>query len=188
MKKLIMSMVLALVLVLCATPVYAGIPTLPHAFYGEVEINGGPAPDGAQVSATVDVGSIVASQNPVTTEGGSYGIDSSLLLVQGDISTGAIITFHVTDANGTAIGGTATFEIGGGPTGQDLSVDIAEPEPTPTDGGGGISTKPKVSTDLFGEESHFHIDMDGEVQETVEATSGDGNLTITIPKDTIAPG
>ncbi len=68
----------------------------------------------------------------------------------------------------------------------ELSANIVE-EPTPPTGGGRISiTTTKVYTDLFGEESSFRIDKDGEVQKTVEATSKDGNLTITIPEGTIA--
>lgn len=129
--KLILSLILPLALLAFASPVsvYA-IPTLPHAFYGDVVINDSPALDGTQISATVDVGDIVPVQNPVSTVGGSFG--NPYLLVQGNIQNGAVITFYVTNENGTAIGGTYLFEIGGGPTPLVLSVTIAEPEPEPT--------------------------------------------------------
>ncbi|KKK56150.1 hypothetical protein LCGC14_3067430, partial [marine sediment metagenome] len=69
--KLVSSLILSLALLVLASPVYA-IPTLPHAFYGNVEINGASAPDGSSVSAVVSDGTIVAVQNPVATVGGSY--------------------------------------------------------------------------------------------------------------------
>jgi len=165
-----------LVLLVFASPVYA-IPALPHAFYGDVEINDAPAPDGSSVSAAVSDGTIVAVQNPVTTKGGSYGIESPRLLVQGDGLSGDI-TFYV---NGVSTGQTWDFEAGGGPTELNLSVTITAP---PSGGGGGVVRH--TDTDLFGEESEFYISSKGEVMETVEATSEDGNLTIKIPKGTIA--
>ncbi len=131
MKKLVIFILLAFLLTFGATPAYA-VPALPHAFYGSVTINGSLALDGTQISATVDSGEIVATQNPVTTVGGTYGIDSPLLLVQGDIPPGgATITFHVTNENGTDVGGTYDFETGGGPTKVDLLATIAEPTPPP---------------------------------------------------------
>ena len=52
MKKLAIFIVLALLLTLCSTPVYAnGIPALPHAFYGTVKINGSSARVGTSVEA-----------------------------------------------------------------------------------------------------------------------------------------
>jgi len=182
MKRIITSTVLALLLMLCATPVYAGIPTLPHAFYGDVEINDSPAPDGTQVSATVDVGDIVSVQNPVSTDGDKYGVTSPYLLVQGNIQSGATITFYV---EGVKTDQTATFEIGGGPTKCDLSVDIAEPKPKPPTGGGAAPAY-SVQTELFGLDKAFYTNYKGEIQRTIKATSEDGNLSVTIPKDTIA--
>ncbi len=186
MRKIAIFIAVAALLLLGATPALAnGIPKLPHAFYGTVDINGSPAPDGVQVSATVDIGDIISTQNPVTTVGGGYGIgDNPYLLVQGyDIPDGATITFHVTNANGTAIGGTATFVAGGGPTGKNLSVLIAEPEPEPDDGdgdggGGGFGPTFYIQTNLFGTEGSYHIGSSGKILETIEATSADGNLTV----------
>ena len=48
--KMVAFMFLAVLLAMVATPVYADIaPTLPHAFYGAVDINGSPAPVGTSV-------------------------------------------------------------------------------------------------------------------------------------------
>ncbi len=113
MKKMAVFIALVLPLLLFTTPAYA-VPALPHAFYGSVTVNGAAAPNGTQVSATVSGRTVITNaQNPVTTVGGSYGINSPYLLVQGDIPNGATITFNVTNANGTATGGTTTFEAGG---------------------------------------------------------------------------
>ncbi len=69
---------------------------------------------------------------------------------------------------------------------------VTEPEPSPG-GSPGSSytttttvTPPEIETDLFGTEESFETDSDGEIQETVEATSEDGALTLTIPEGTIA--
>jgi hypothetical protein len=187
MKKLAIFIALTLLLALGATPVLAdgGIPKLPHAFFGSVTVNGAAAYDGTQVSATVDIGDIISTQNPVATVGGSYGIGSSLyLLVQGyDIPDGATITFHVTNVNGTAIGGTALYEAGGGPTQKNLSVTIAESEQPSGGGGGGVHT---LEINFFGATTSIKIDSKGIVQQTFTATSPDGMLTITIPKGTKA--
>jgi len=190
MRKITIFILLVFLLVFGAAPVSAnsGMPSLPHAFYGSVDINGSPAPDGTQVSATVDNGTVIPTQNPVTTEGGSYGIVGPHLLVQGDITPGATITFLVTNANGTAVGGTYTpFVAGGGPTEMNLSVNIEAPPYVPPAGGGGGGGTPTyyTQTSLFGTEESFRISSSGKVMETIEATSADGNLTITILKDTI---
>lgn len=183
MKKLAIFIVLAFLLVLCVTPVYAQ-PKLPHAFYGSVTIDGAPASDGTEVSATVNIGDIVSTQNPVTTVGGSYGIGNPYLLVQGyGIPEGATITFYVDDVE--AEGQTALFEAGGGPAKRDLSVTIPAP-PVPPTRIGPPAIRAYVETTLFGVEGEFRISDEGEILETVEATSADGMLTITIPEGTIA--
>ncbi len=157
MKKILTSAVLVLLLMFCATPAYAGIPTLPHAFYGDVEINGSSAPNGTQVSAMVDAGDIVPTQNPVSTVGGKYGTDSPYLLVQGDVQNGAVITFLV---NGVEADEMAVFEVGGGPTKVDLSVVISVPE-----SGAGVG--------------------DGEKPGPSIRESRDGNVGLTIPYGTV---
>jgi len=116
--------------------VASAIPVLPHAFCGDVVLNGAPAPDGTEISATISEGTLVpGTQNPVTTVGGSFGKGStSPLLVQGEIADGAIITFHV---NGVSTGMTSVFEAGGGPTTIQISVGSGA---TPPPGTGGSSS------------------------------------------------
>ena len=135
MRKTFVFLGLFLILILCAAPVLAdGVPALPDNFYGNVLVNGVKAADGTLVSATVSSGTVLTnSQNPVATVGGSYGGNSLPLLVQGNIPEGATITFHVTNSNGSAVAAvTATFNAGGGPTREDLSVTIAVPTTTTT--------------------------------------------------------
>ena len=182
MRKIAIFIAVSVLLVLCSTPVLAnGIPTLPHAFYGSVTVNGAPASNGTQVSAVVDSGSVITNtQNPVTTVGGSYGINSPYLLVQGDIPPGATVTFYVNGVK--AEGVSAIFEPGGGPSRHDLSVTIAAPPPPPVVPPSAIYTE----TNLFGTEGRSRISAEGEILETIEATSQDGMLTITIPKGTKA--
>ena len=124
MKKILIFILLVSLLTIGAVPVYAAPPALPHAFYGNISIEGAATPDGCRISATVNSGDIIDTQNPVTTVGGSYGISSDELLVQGDIPNGAIITFYV---NGVSTDQTATFQSGGGPTPLDLSVPATPP-------------------------------------------------------------
>ena len=151
MKAKTLALILpALLLVLGSTPVFASTPAIPHAFYGDVTINKSPAPAGTKVEAR---GSGVLPNiegNPITTtQAGKYGGLGALdpkLVVQGDIEDGTTITFYVTNENGTAIGGTASFEAGGGPTCVDLSVTITEPTP-----GVGLppDTTPPIISNVF---------------------------------------
>ena len=123
--------VIAALLVLAvsaAAPAAMAFPVLPHAFCGDVEVNGVSAPDGTPVSAKVSEGTLIpGEQNPVATTGGSYGKGGALpLLVQGtDIPDGAIVSFYVF---GIDTGETAVFRAGGGPTTVNLSI-IWEPVP-----------------------------------------------------------
>ncbi len=50
MKKIAIFIALSALVLLCAAPALAnGIPKLPHAFYGSVEVNGVSATDNTQV-------------------------------------------------------------------------------------------------------------------------------------------
>lgn len=176
-KRLAICLTLVMTMLTFALPVYA-IPALPHAFYGDVTINGVPAPDGSSVSAIASEGTTVAVQNPVTTVGGSYGESSPKLLVQGDIPDGATISFYV---NGVNTGSTAVYEAGGGPTRMDLAITVVAPPPP-------APPAPTIEVDFFGATTSIDIDSSGVVQETVELTSPAGDLTITIPEGTMALG
>jgi len=176
MRKAVTFIVLAVLLVLGAAPVYA-VPALPHAFYGTVTIDGSSAPVGTEIEARGTGVTTDIPQNPLTTTvAGEYGSDGLYLLAQGDISSGATITFYV---KGYSTGQTATFEAGGGPTLMNLTVTIPA-------GAGGIVLAPDIEADLFGGETEFSISEDGEIQETIEATSEAGDLTIVIEEGTIA--
>lgn len=89
---------------LCAVPVNAAetpVYPIPAGFWGTVEINGSPAPVGAQVKAE-GTGVEPSSTNPITIteEGlyGGYGQSETKLLVQGDILDGAELTFFVRES------------------------------------------------------------------------------------------
>lgn len=193
MRKITIYIILAFLLAFCATPAYA-VPALPHAFFGSVTINGSAASDGSQVSATVDTGTVIPTQNPVTTSGGNYGIDSLRLLVQGNITPGANITFYVDGYEATP-SEAASFESGGGPDRIDLSVTIAaptppptpEPEPEPAGGGGGggggaaaLPTLPAGTTDVRG-----MIGTGCRFDTFATAVSDDELCTLTIPANTV---
>ena len=184
MKKVTTFIALVLLLTLCAAPVYAqGIPPLPHAFYGNVTINNNPAPVGATVEARGTGVLTGIAGNPVTTTvAGVYGTSNPFeprLIVQGDIDEGATITFYV---NGRSTSQTAEWH-SGVTTQINLDVTIAAV------GGGAPGAAPaytEVEATLFGEEASFLIDDEGEIQETIIATSEDENLDLTIKEGTTA--
>ena len=51
-------------------------------------------------------------------------------------------------------------------------------------GGGDVGIVYGIQTDLFGVEKKYYTGYDGGISQTVEATSEDGRLTVTIPKGT----
>ncbi len=174
-RKAFISLGLMLLLSLLAVPVYA-IPALPHAFYGTVTINNSSAPVGTEVEARGTGVTRNIPQNPLTTTVvGQYGNDGLYLLVQGDILDGATITFYV---NGRSTGQSEEWH-SGDTTEVDLTV-------TYTTGGGGIAAAPDVEANLFGGEFTFSISEEGEILETIEATSEAGDLTIVIEEGTLA--
>ena len=189
MRKAIVFIALAFLLMLGATPVYAdGVPPLPGAFYGDVTINGSSAPIGTTVEARGSGALTGIEGNPITTtERGKYGSSDPLeprLIVQGDIEEGATITFYVNGRLATT--NPATVEWHSGETTRvNLSVTIAAP-PGPGPGPAPGPGAPTIETNLFGSTGSFNISETGEILETIEATSEDGNLTITIPEGTIA--
>ena len=183
MKKAAVFMAVAFLLALGAAPVYADdIPPLPHAFYGELLINGNPAPAGTTVEARGGEVRTGIEGNPITTtEPGKYGSSNPLeqrLIVQGDILEGTIITFFVNDVSTEQ---TAEWH-SGETSSKDLSVTITAPPGR----GPGPAPRYYVDTNLFGIEASFRISDEGEILETIEATSADGMLTLTIPEGTIA--
>jgi len=259
--KTITLIVVALVMAVAATPVYAAdIPPLPHAFYGDLTINGSPAPASTTVEAGGEGVTTGIEGNPiVTSQVGKYGSADPLgakLVVQGDIAEGETLYFYVdgvpaepsdpalakwhtgwvTELNLTvaavpevthkltmAVGGEGTVSPDSGTyaegdmtirataasgwkfsswsTGdmgeianassatttltldKDKTVTATFTKVTVTAPG---PTYYYIQTNLFGVEKSYRIESDGELLQTIEATSADGNLTITIPKDTVA--
>ncbi|MBA7470174.1 hypothetical protein ES707_05452 [subsurface metagenome] len=179
MRKATIFIVVALLLTLCSAPVYASTPLLPHAFYGNVTINGSPARTGTTVEARGEGVLTGIAGNPITvTETGKYGGPGGLdpkLVVQGDIADEATITFYV---NGKSTGETYPFD-SGEVTELPLSVTTAAPP-------GPAPPRYYIDTNLFGIEASYRISDEGELQETIEATSEDGMLTMTIETGTIA--
>ena len=113
--KMVAFMLLALLLAMAATPVYADdAPSLPHAFYGTVDVNGSPAPVGTEVEVRGEGVKTGVDNNPIVTSvEGEYGGGAApmvpKLVVQGSIAEGAIVTFYV---NGFATGQTAQWHSG----------------------------------------------------------------------------
>ena len=106
--KLLPRLIITLLICLIAIPVLAipvspssaqDMPTLPHAFYGNVTINSAPAADGTVVEARGEGVSTGIQHNPLTiTEAGKYGAPGGLdpkLVVQGNITGGTNLTFYV---------------------------------------------------------------------------------------------
>jgi hypothetical protein len=129
---------LAVLLAVAVSPVYAADhPALPHAFYGEVDVNGSPAPVGTEVEARGEGVETGVDNNPiaVTAEGeyGGSGAFDLKLAVWGDIAEGSTVTFYV---NGFSTGQTAQWH-SGEVTELDLSATIEEgavpEEPPDTD-------------------------------------------------------
>lgn len=133
-------MALGLLIAVATMPVYADdVPPLPHAFYGDLTINGSPAPAGTTVEAR-GTGVITGIEgNPIaTTETGKYGSADPLgtkLIVQGNILDSTSITFYV---NNVSTGQTTSWH-SGEVTQINLSVTIVAPEVT-TNAATGIST------------------------------------------------
>ena len=127
-------------LLLCLSPGIAAAngstPELPpHAFYGNVTINGDPAPIGTKVEVSgtnVRTGEVY---NPIyTSETGKYGTSGpagAKLIAQGDIDYGTTLTFYVNDVS---TGQTFPFE-SGNITELDLSVTICSLSIDSTEGG-----------------------------------------------------
>jgi hypothetical protein len=88
-----------LLVALFAVVVHADFPGFPHAFYGEVEIEGEPASVGTEIEARGTGVSTDVKDNPLTTtQQGRYGgpgIADRKLTVQGEIAEGTSIRFYV---------------------------------------------------------------------------------------------
>jgi len=134
-----------------------------------------------------------AGGTSVTITGTNF-ISVATVTIGGNAATGVTVvnatTITATTPAGTAgakdvvvttTGGTGTLSGG-------FTYVASTPAPAVAGGGGGGAPTYYAETNLFGTEKSYRIDSDGEIRQTIEATSEDGNLTITIPKGTTALG
>lgn len=131
-SKTLKIFVVALAIASVPAIVFA-VPQLPHLFYGTVTINGSPASVGTVIIAKV--GGVEKGRITTTTAGtyGGPGAYDQKLLVQGDITGGAQITFSV---SGVAAVQTASFESGKvEQLNLSFTITVVTPTPTPSDGG-----------------------------------------------------
>ncbi|MBA7481261.1 hypothetical protein ES707_16731 [subsurface metagenome] len=98
------------------------------------------------------------------------------------------IHFYIENYNGTLVlalnDPTRTFESGADPQEVDLIFEGVQLQSPAGDGVGAPTYY--TETNLFGTEKSFRIDSNGKILRTIEATSANGMLTITIPEGTIA--
>ncbi len=193
-RFIIIQITILLTWVVMAVPVSAMIQ-LPHAFYGNITINGEPAPIGTKVEARGQGIRTGISGNPIlTSEVGKYGSESALgvkLIVQGDeIEGNPTIYFYINDHQADQTYTWKSEEI----TRLDLSVTIpVSTGYTDTDDGTSSDGTPSAGTNtlqysLFGEESNVSISDTGEIQESIEiaSTLPSGQVTINIAAGTVA--
>jgi len=173
------------VIILClgivlAVPASAQIPTIPAAFYGDVQINGEPAPVGTEVEVRGEGVIVGLEGNPIiTTEVGKYGTEGPFgakLIAQGDIEGNPVLSFYV---NGQPTGQTITFptEV---LTRLDLTLTVSSTTPP---------TQPSILQGvLFGEELNIDISDTGEILETIEVSADlpEGIVQMNIEAGTIA--
>ncbi|MBI2851677.1 MAG: hypothetical protein HYX84_01040 [Chloroflexi bacterium] len=135
-KRLLVGLLAASWLAGIAVPVSAAVPELPHAFYGNLTVEGAPAKVGTRVEARGTGVLTGIAGNPLTTTlQGAYGGPGSFdpkLVVQGAIAQGATVSFFVDGKPATQ---TATW-VSGQISRLDLTV-VKDAAPPPGGGGGG---------------------------------------------------
>lgn len=127
MTKHTTRILMILGMLLVATGGVAAAPGVPHNFFGEVEINGEPAPDGIIIEAQIND----RTYGLGTTEDGRYGYDGDSFYVEDPLGVhdGNEITFYVEDEEA------ATYAFSNGiSTRLDLSVEMELPSSGGTTG------------------------------------------------------
>ena len=123
---LLLALVLIVGMVAPAALAQSGMPpSLPHQFWGNVTVNGAPAPMGAAVSARIGG---VEYGNGTVDAAGRYGDEPNFFVQAPAELAGQTISFYVA---GVLAHETAVYQVGG-KGGLDLSVTIVTPTPTPT--------------------------------------------------------
>lgn len=191
MKKVLVALLAAFWMTsMAALPASAAVPELPHAFFGEVRINGAPAPVGTRIEARGNgvLAGIVG--NPITTTlQGVYGgeaIFDPKLVVQGTIAQGASLSFLV---NGNAANETATW-LSGQVTRLDLTVTTGVGGGGGggggTSGGGGGATGTGSTTVTLSGVSGTSPTLDnrGKTTTATKLTTTDGKVAINISTGT----
>jgi hypothetical protein len=158
MRKWLLCPLIVVVLLLCAIPAYADIPTLPHAFYGTLTVDGLSAAVGTVVTAEVNE---VECGSITTTVAGQYGGSGAFdekLTVTGDIETGATISFFVNGIDteqdyAFSPGDVTELDLTAGPPGEDTtppSVTVSDigttTDTTPTFTGTATDTQSNISS------------------------------------------
>lgn len=185
-RLLIIPVIIILTGLVLAVPVSA-LLQLPHAFYGNITINGEPAPIGTVLEARCQGVTVPLGGNPImTSEVGKYGSESehgAKLIVQGEeIEGNPVISFYI---NGHLADQTYTWQTGE-ITRLDLSVTISTtPENGEETSSAGTST---LQCSLFGEERNVSISNTGEILESIEISSTlpSGKVTVSINAGTKA--
>ncbi|MBA7660521.1 hypothetical protein ES703_68523 [subsurface metagenome] len=177
------------VIILCLGIVLAvpasAIQPIPHLFYGDILINGEPAPIGTIVEVRGEGVNTGVESNPImTTEVGKYsssGPVGAKLLVQGDIEDNTVLSFYV---NGQPTGQTYIWQSGEF-TRLDLTLTVSSTTPPPIE----PPTQPSILQGvLFGEDYNVSISNTGEILETIEVSADlpEGIVQINIEAGTVA--
>jgi hypothetical protein len=158
----------------------------PQLFYGNLTINGLPAPVGTEVKAVGD-GILYTKDNPVlSVESGKYGT-SGELLVQG-MQPGDEITFYI---NGELADQTTNFKpIAENSQESSTRLDLSVTTDTQQTSGGDYIPSTQSQTgqfvmSLFGAQTSFSLDSSGRLTEDVYYTSSNGEITVYIPAGTL---
>lgn len=184
MRFLTIPVILILTGLVLAVPAGALIQ-IPHSFYGNITIDGEPAPVGTVVEARCEGAKVPCSGNPImTSEVGKYGTPElgAKLIVQGEeIEGNPVISFYI---NGHLADQTYIWQTGE-ITHLDLSVSISttpgNDEETPSD------TR-ALQYSFFGKERYFPISKTGKILESIEVSSTlpSGKVTVSINAGTKA--
>jgi len=171
-RLLTIAIILVSIATLFTGPVMAQIPPIPHAFYGNITVNGEPAPIGTVVEGRCEGVTLGLQGNPIIiSEVGKYGSENLgvKLVVQGDIEGNPTVSFYI---NGVKADQTYKWE-SGDVTQLNLTVTITSPEPPPPSG---PPEQPiTLQSIILGDTYNIPISSSGEIQETI-------NISAELPK------
>lgn len=198
-------LLLVVMLVGNGQPVYAQPPPIPHQFYGDVTIDGDPAPQGTTVSVYIN-GTEVASTT--TDASGRYGY-TPLVKVSGD--NGATVQFYVAGATAQetcalSSGSVTRLDLSAsqgstpppgptppGPPPPELSPPAPPPPAPPPPEPSPSSQLVSIATNILGQSGTMELSQDGVLENATELASADGmvklsfkaNTTMNIPGESL---